>query len=197
MTINLTFSCTCFAHCCSMPRCVLVYRDMWPTGSAEVSVVATEFDSDSSIHRFLLRPNCSLPWSGVVRFYLGMVAVSFSIAGAFALNGAWLVLPFAGLEMLVLGAALYSVARRCACWQLITIDADTINIYVSVTAEVPLATFKRAWARLELQSDERRWYPPRLTIRSHGQVVEIGHCLNEVERRSLAGKLSKILSSPV
>jgi uncharacterized membrane protein len=126
-----------------------------------------------------------------------MVAVSFGIAGAFALNGAWLVLPFAGLEMLILGAALYSVARRCASWQLITIDADTINIYVSVSAEAPLATLKRAWARLELRTEENKWYPPRLTIRSHGQVVEIGRCLNEAERRSLASKLSKVLNTPV
>ena len=159
-------------------------------------MVASEFNSDSSIHRFLVRPNCSLSWSGIVRFYLGMVVVSFTIAGAFALNGAWLVLPFAGLEMLVLGLALYSVARRCASWQLITIGADTINIYVSVSTE-PLATFRRAWARLELQSGKNKWYPPRLTICSHGQAVEIGHCLNEAERRSLASQMSEILNTPV
>lgn len=160
-------------------------------------MVATEFDNDASTHRFMVRPNCSLSWPGIVRFYLGMVVVSFGIAGFFAVYGAWLVLPFAGLEMLVLGAALYSVARRCASWQLITIDTDTVNIYVSVADEMPVASFKRAWAKLDLQATENKWYPPRLTIRSHGKVVEIGRCLNEAERRSLANKLSKVLNAPV
>ena len=160
-------------------------------------MVATEFDNVSAIHRFLVRPNCSLSWPGVVRFYLGMVTVSFSIAIVFALKGAWLVLPFAGLEMLVLGAALYCVARRCANWQLITIDSDTINIYVAESAETPVATFKRAWAKIELQASEKRWYPLRLIIRSHGQAVEIGSCLNETERECLAAKLKNVLSTSV
>ena len=160
-------------------------------------MVATEFDNSSSIHRLMVRPNCSLSWRGVVRFYLWMVAVSFGIATAFAFNGAWLVLPFAGLEMLVLGAALYSVARRCNSWQLISIDADTIHISGSAAADLPAVTFKRAWAKIELQAGERNWYPPRLTIRSHGKVVEIGSCLNETERQRLASKLENILSTPV
>lgn len=160
-------------------------------------MVATEFDDISAIHRFLVRPNCSLSWAGVVRFYLWMVAVTFGIAITFAVNGAWLVLPFAGLEMLVLGAALYCVARRCASWQLITIDTDTINIYVSEAADTPAVTFRRAWAKIEYQVTKKNWYPPRLTICSHGQVVEIGNCLNEAERKNLANKLAAVLNTSV
>ena len=75
-------------------------------------MVATYFDDVDCSRRFLIRPNCSLQWREVVRFYLGIAAVSFGIAVAFALQGAWLVLPFAGIEMAVLGGALYIVARR-------------------------------------------------------------------------------------
>ena len=63
----------------------------------------------------MIRPNCSLPWRGTVRFYLGIVIVSLGIAAAFAMKGIWLILPFAGLEMVALGAALYIVARDGRC----------------------------------------------------------------------------------
>jgi uncharacterized membrane protein len=57
-----------------------------------------------------------------------MVVVSFGIAIAFALKGAWLILPFAGLEMLVLGAALYVVARRGCRWQTVSIQGDQVEV---------------------------------------------------------------------
>lgn len=63
-----------------------------------------------------------------MRFYIGMVVVSFSIAIAFALKGAWLILPFAGVEMLVLGAALYVVARRGCRWQTVSIQGDQVEV---------------------------------------------------------------------
>jgi hypothetical protein len=45
---------------------------------------------------------------------LAIAAVSLFIAGAFALAGAWLVLPFAGLELAGLAWALRHAARRRA-----------------------------------------------------------------------------------
>ncbi len=160
-------------------------------------MVATEFDVSGPVHRFLIRPNCSMTWRDAVHFYLGMVTVSFGIAILFAANGAWPVLPFAGLEMLVLGIALYITARRCARWEMISIDADSIHIRRSPSNQLPPVSFRRAWATIELQPGSKSWYLPRLVIRSHGQTVEVGHCLNEAERKQLARELSRALAEIV
>ncbi|MEN8761406.1 MAG: DUF2244 domain-containing protein, partial [Thiogranum sp.] len=88
-----------------------------------------------------------------------MVAVSFSIATAFALQGVWLILPFAGLEMLVLGAALYIVARRGCCWQTVLIHGDHIEIVKHDLNSDRQQTFKRAWAQVKLEQARIKGYP--------------------------------------
>ncbi len=153
-------------------------------------MVATQFDEHDCSRRFLIRPNCSLRWRDVVRFYLGIVTISFGIAIAFAIQGAWLVLPFAGAEMLVLGVALYLVSRRGSCWQVISIDRDHIVITEHGSHHQRQETFQRAWARVELRPPPIQGHPSRLTIGSHGRRVEIGACLNEDDKKYLAHELS-------
>jgi hypothetical protein len=58
------------------------------------------------------RPRHGIPPSPLVPVFLATAAVSLLIAVAFALAGAWLVLPFAGLELAGLAWALRRAARR-------------------------------------------------------------------------------------
>ncbi len=59
-------------------------------------------------------PSSRIPSSPLFAAILAIAAVSLLIAGAFALAGAWLVLPFAGLELAGLAWALRHSARRLA-----------------------------------------------------------------------------------
>ena len=128
-----------------------------------------------------------------MRFYIGMVVVSFSIAIAFALQGAWLILPFAGLEMLVLGAALYVVARRGCCWQVVSIHGDHIEVVDHDSKSKRQQTFLRAWAQVKLEQARINGYPSRLTIRSHGRAIEIGGYLADEEKEHLALELRQAM----
>jgi uncharacterized membrane protein len=56
--------------------------------------------------------NCSISPLGLALVFAALAALTLAIAAAFAALGAWLILPFAGLEMLVLGAAFWITARR-------------------------------------------------------------------------------------
>ena len=56
-------------------------------------------------------PSSRIPSSPLFAAVLAIAAVSLLIAGAFALAGAWLVLPFAGLELAGLAWALRHAAR--------------------------------------------------------------------------------------
>jgi hypothetical protein len=59
-------------------------------------------------------PSSRCPASPLFVAILAIAAISMFIAGAFALAGAWLVLPFAGLELAGLAWALRHAARRVA-----------------------------------------------------------------------------------
>jgi uncharacterized membrane protein len=138
-----------------------------------------------------IAPNCSLrPWSAAL-FFASICLVSFSIAGALALHGMWPILPFAGLEMLLLGWALHLSMRRRHYSQTILVTWDRILVETRNGAEREQFEFTRHWARVKLRPADTRLHPSRLTIESSGRSYEVGGFLNEEERRALAGRLMR------
>lgn len=136
-----------------------------------------------------------MPWRDAMRFYTGIFIVSFSIALAFAAKGVWMILPFAGLEMLVLWIALYMVARRGTCWQTISIGQDVVDVEDRGIKARSFERFQRAWVRVELEKPRINGHPSRLVLRSHGRCVEVGGYLTESEKQRLASDLHKALGN--
>ena len=136
-----------------------------------------------------IAPNCSLRPRSAALFFASICLISFSIAGAFALFGMWPILPFAGLEMLLLGWALNASLRRRHHFQTITLTDDRIRIETRDGTRHEQIEFTRHWAQVTLRRADTRLHPSRLTIDSHGRSYEVGGFLNEEERRALAAKL--------
>lgn len=137
----------------------------------------------------MLRPNRSMSWRGSLYFFLGLCVVSGVIATGWALAGYWLVLPFAGLELLAVGMGLYVVSCRCHQREVIFISATAVCIEKGRNFPKHQWTFTRPWVRVVLEQGDQGRRSSRLSIRSQGQVVEIGDFLNETERRCLASHL--------
>ncbi len=127
-------------------------------------------------------------------FYSGIVAVSMTIALGFYVTGLWLVLPFSGLEMLALGAALYAGAWRGERCEVISISERAVAVEKGRRCPDERHEFQRGWAHVILQSSTNNWYPSRLLIRSHGREVEVGAFLNEQERQGLAEELAQAMT---
>ena len=49
--------------------------------------------------------HCSISPAGLLGVFAALAVVTLAIGVGFALLGAWLILPFAGLEVLILGVA--------------------------------------------------------------------------------------------
>lgn len=163
-------------------------------GRGEKTVVTAERDSFAPGCRFVIQPNRSLSPRGLRLFFSVACSVSLAVAIACLLLGAWPVLPFAGVEILLLGVCLYLVARRAKDYEVVAIRDDRVEVRQgSLTKQERSCSFPRAWARASLQRHATGWYPSRLTIRSHGREVEVGRCLNEEERERLARDLSEFI----
>ena len=156
-------------------------------------MVDVERVANNREYRFVLRPNRSLSWRGAIIFFFSLCVVSGTVAGGMAFLGFWMVLPFAGLEMLALGTALYVVARRCYEREVISIAADSIRIERGIHYPRRYWVLGRMWAQVVLERCPSAWYPSRLLIRSHGRTVEVGRFLNEEERQRLAVELTRSL----
>jgi len=143
--------------------------------------------------RFILRPNNSLSWNGSMICFVGLCAASGSIAIGLGLLGFWIVLPFAGLELLAVGSGLYVVSRRCQVCEVIDITDSTVYVERGYNAPQQRRALPRHWVRVSLRPCRRNWYPSRLLLSAHGQGVEVGGFLSEPERQQLALELRRSL----
>ena len=148
---------------------------------------------ESTHASIVIAPNCSLSVRGAVLFFLTASAPCFGIAGVLTFLGFWPVLPFAGLEMLLLGAALrISLARRNHR-QTIVISESDVAVQSKIGKLDSEVVFPRHWAQVKLRRSTSRLHPSRLVIESHGRQCAVGDFLTEEERRGLARKLGELI----
>ena len=143
--------------------------------------------------RIEISPNCSLSVRGALGFFAGVCFVSLSIAGALAVQGFWPILPFAGLEMVLLGWALKCSMARRHFRQTITLTECDVSVESCDRACCVQVVFPRHWAQVKLRRPASRLHPSRLTIESHGRRCELGNFLTEEERCGLAARLQRLI----
>jgi uncharacterized membrane protein len=91
-----------------------------------------------------LKPNCSLTLRAAFLFFGFVCLTCFGIAGFMAAQGFWPVLPFAGLEMLVLGWALAISLRNRRVVQRLAISDNEIRFDSLSAASVEHLVFPSA-----------------------------------------------------
>jgi uncharacterized membrane protein len=145
--------------------------------------------------RFTIRPNCAMSWRRT-KYLMLFFALCFALVGGyFAALGAWLVLPFAGLELAVLAGGLYFSALAGHTREVVEICGDDLRVLRGARRLREVARFSRHWSRAALIRDPRGWHPSRLFLRCHGRSVEISTRLVEAEREELAAALQQTLGA--
>ncbi|RMD67962.1 MAG: DUF2244 domain-containing protein [Gammaproteobacteria bacterium] len=157
-------------------------------------MVIAQHDPKASVHRFTIGSNQSLSWARAKGLFYALCGVSFGIAAGFALQGAWLIFPFAGLEMAALGAALYLCACRTGSVEVIIVRNDAVEVFQGRRRVQRQWRFPRPWVQVRLEPPPHPWYASRLALFSHGRGVEVGRSLNEKERKALARALKAALN---
>jgi uncharacterized membrane protein len=142
---------------------------------------------------FVIWPHSALTWVGMRRLLCTLTAAIAAVAVYFALKGAWLVLPFAGLEALVVCGGIYLNARWAVTREVVRLDGPDLTVSRGRRALVEVVRLPRFWTRVALVRDPRGWYPNRLLLESHGRRFEIGAVLAESERELLAEGLRRQL----
>jgi uncharacterized membrane protein len=153
-------------------------------------IAGTEHSEAAQTTEFkrVARRNNSLSSTGRLVAFALIFIVSIGIAAAFATFGAWLILPFAGLEMLVLFFAFRYMEHHAADYELIEIDGDTVKVEWVSAGTRNGGAFNRHWARVVANADGSR-----LALRSHGRELEIGRYMNDEQRLDLARALRRRL----
>ena len=140
-----------------------------------------------------IRPNCSLTVRGARLFFASACVLPFGIGGLLALRGFWPILPFSGLEMLLLAWALKVSLERRFHSQTITVTDSNVSVESRQRLQTERVVFPRHWAQVKLRRPAASLHPSRLTIESHGRQCELGSFLTEEERRGLALRLRRLI----
>jgi len=138
---------------------------------------------------WLLRRNCALSprQLGVAFGVIGLV--SGGIATIFATQGAWVIAPFAGIEMLALAAAFVVYARHTGDFERIVLQPNRLLVEVADGQRRERFEANPAWVRVEMG---RSAYAT-VRISERGEVVEVGRLLTFDERVEFARELAQNL----
>jgi uncharacterized membrane protein len=132
----------------------------------------------------ILKRNCSMSPKALAGVFAALALVTLAIGAGFALVGAWLVLPFAGLEALLLGAAYLAYARHAADYERLEIEPDGLKVEVAQANRV--ARYRLVNAKVSVEHG-------RVVVRDAKEELEVGRYLGAEARVELAAELQKRL----
>src|SRR5690606_34642230 len=101
-----------------------------------------------------LRPRCALQPATAQRVFLVSCAIVLSVAVAAAAIGAWPALVFAGIELLLLRAALHYSLQQGEARQVVEIDEGHVRVGHRPSDGLAPQVFPRHWARVKLQTSD-------------------------------------------
>jgi uncharacterized membrane protein len=133
-----------------------------------------------------LKRNCSMSPAGLAMVFAALALVVLLIGAGFAVAGAWLILPFAGLEVLLLGAAYFFYARHAADYERIELERGRLTVEVADAERIERHEFDARRARVCMEKE-------RVVLRGAKEELELGRHLDAEARVELAGELEKRL----
>jgi uncharacterized membrane protein len=136
----------------------------------------------------VLKPHRSLPPRGFFWVMALLCAASFAAGAVFASMGAWPVLPFLGLDVLLVWAAFKASYAGARAREHIALYSDRLEI-VSVDS----------WGRKQRRTLEPYWLNveagEQVALRSHGRRTVVGAFLDQQARADLARTLAEALAA--
>lgn len=147
---------------------------------------------DSVLFDAVLTPHRSLSPRGFLILMTALSLVSFAGGLFFFLVGAWPVVGFLGLDVLLVYIAFRVNYRRARMYETLHLTRDTLTVRrVDHWGGETRWRFKPAWLQVLLDDPPAHGSP--LTLRSHGRSLAIGDFLTAEERRGLADALRAAL----
>ena len=147
-------------------------------------VIGVGPDATRALQWRLLR-NCAITPRQLGLVYLSLCLVSLAIAVGFFSQGVRLVLVFAGLELLAVGAALLVYARHAADHETLTLLGRSLRVEQCNGSRVELTDFAADWLTVEPAAGQGSL----VKLSGRGQCVRVGRFLRPELRGAFAREL--------
>lgn len=154
-------------------------------------MVSVSIDEKGFNGHILLQPNLSLNWNQNARFLIVMFIVLLSISALFSSVIGWLVLPYSGLEFILLSVSLYLFFRRYNCQEVIRFSQHQLIIERGKDKPEKTWVYQRHWSKFHIH-EQGIYHTPRVCLVSHGKELELGAFLGYDDKRLFIEKLVQI-----
>lgn len=144
--------------------------------------------SGQGIH-WLLKRNCSVTPAQLGWLYASICVVSLGIGTFFWLQGAKLVLPFAWLEVLLVGLAFLVYSRHATDGERISLQDGRLVVELEQAGRLQRAEFRREWVRVEPKVGDHSL----IEVSGQGRRVEVGRYVRPDLRPVLAREIRMAL----
>lgn len=136
-----------------------------------------------------LARNCSVTPAQLGWLYLALCVVILTIASAFWMLGARLVMPFAWLEILAVGIAFVIYGRHAADGERISLQGSRLVVELETAGKLERAEFDRSRVRVEPKTGDRSL----IMLSAQGRSVEVGRFVRPELRPVLASEIRMAL----
>jgi uncharacterized membrane protein len=133
-----------------------------------------------------LKRNCSISPGGLACVFGALAVAVLAIGVGFAVAGAWLILPFAGLEVMLLAGAFVLQARHASDYERIELDRGRLRVEVGDGASVARYELDARSARLGMEQG-------RVTVGDGRRELEVGRHLDVETRAAFVAELRRRL----
>jgi uncharacterized membrane protein len=141
----------------------------------------------------VLTPHRSLGRTGFLVLMLLIGGISFAAGLVFFIAGAWPVVGFMGLDVLLVYWAFRVSYRTAAAYEQVTMTASTLTVRkVSHRGKVAEWTLNPVWVRLQREA-HAEFGIERLFLVSHGRRLPVATFLGPTEKASFASALAAAL----
>lgn len=134
---------------------------------------------------WVFKRNSSLAPRQVMWFYASLCVLSLGLASVFWLRGATMVMPFAWVEMLLVGIALLVYARHAADSERIDLHEDQLTVENISGSRVERVAFNPGWVRVEPRHGDHSL----IDLSGQGRRISIGRFVRPELRVQLADEL--------
>ncbi len=153
---------------------------------------AQETENEAPAFNAVLTPHRSLGPKGFLVFMAAISLVAFGTGFMFYLMGAWPVMGFMGLDVLLIYVAFRINFRALRVYETVDLTPDRLTVTrVAPNGKARVWNFNPYWVRLRL--DERVGRMSELSLTSHGERLVFASFLTDPEREEFAAVLTDAL----
>lgn len=163
--------------------------------------VSADYHPEKVNHRagassIIAQPNQSADWETNKQLLLGLGLLSGIIATGFTLIGAWVILPFAGIEITALGGALYVVCRKLNMRHVLYFAGDQLVIEKGTRCPQQVWQLTRQSTSIIVERQNHPWDPIKINLCCRDQQgaveqISIGDFLNKEDSQLLLDALRR------